>query len=487
MNGSGSKPGLIGGARDFFARTLRHPVGFIGVNLTSISGVLIVVLMATEVTGNKVNPYLGILTFFLLPAIFAFGLILMPIGRWLDRRRQLKAGLTTDTFPVMDLNLPTVRSRFVFVVIMTLVNLSIVGLAAYKGVEHMDTPEFCGKTCHPIMEPEFTAHENSPHQRVPCVDCHVGTGADAYVAAKMNGLNQVWHTLLKNYPRPIPSPVHNLRPARETCEHCHWPTKFVGDRVVVKTHFNDDETNSPLKSVLLLKVGGGGSEAHVGRGIHWHVANPVEYRSDESREHIYWVKGRSSDGTVREFWQSNLRTGEALPDSIARIEPRTMDCVDCHNRPTHIYRMPGDAIDDAMTNDALPTDFPFLHREALAALTTEYPDKPAALSAIDQKLRAFYREQYPDLAGARAQDLDRTVAAVQAIYSKNVFPPMNVGWGTYPDHIGHRNFPGCFRCHDEDHTTAEGEAISQDCSTCHSLLAMEEPDPEVLKNLFPEQ
>ncbi|MFN8546393.1 MAG: NapC/NirT family cytochrome c [Candidatus Eisenbacteria bacterium] len=487
MTGPGSKPGLIAGARDFFARTLRHPVGFIGVNLTSIAGVLFVILTLMETTGRKVNPYLGILTFFLLPAIFILGLVLMPIGRYLDRKRQLRAGLTQDAFPVLDLNTASTRSRFVFIVVMTLVNVCIVGLAAYKGVEHMDTPEFCGKTCHNIMQPEFTAHSNSPHQRVPCVDCHVGAGADAYVNAKMNGLKQVMHTVLRDYPRPVPTPVHNLRPARETCEHCHWPTKFVGDRMVVRTHYEDDEVNSALKSVLLLKIGGGGSEAHTGRGIHWHVANPVEYRSDESREHIYWVRGRSSDGTVREFWQSNLRESEALPDSIEKIAPRTMDCVDCHNRPTHIYRMPGDAVDQAMNDGEIPSDLPFFHREAVSALTAEYADGPAALAGIDKALRAFYSEQVPDLATSRAADLDRAVAGVQAIYSKNVFPPMNVGWGTYPDHIGHRNFPGCFRCHDEDHTTAEGETISQDCSTCHSLLAVEEPDPEILKNLFPEQ
>lgn len=481
---SASRAGFVAGVRDYIARTVRHPVGFIGINLTTLAGVMIVVFLGLDLTGRGSNPYIGIVTFFLLPAILVLGLVMMPIGRWLELRRARSAGLHGEAFPVYDLNHPRIRSRLVFIAVMTLVNLCIVMVVSYRGVEHMESVEFCGTTCHQIMEPEFVAHGNSPHQRVPCVDCHIGAGVGSFVQAKLNGASQMLHTTLNDYERPVPTPVHTLRPARNTCEECHWPEKHVGDRVTVKTHYQDDEANTALKTVLLLKVGGGGSEPHSGNGIHWHIANEVEYRSDPSRESIYWVQATRRNGEVREFVRSDLAE---LPDSIMALPTRRMDCVDCHNRPTHIYRLPGDALDRAMSLGTLPSDLPYLHREGLAALTVEYPDREAAARAIEEHLRGFYRENYPAIVTERTADLDRAVTGVQKAYHDNVFPAMKVGWGTYPDHIGHQNFPGCFRCHDEDHVTKDGETISQDCSTCHSLLAIEEENPEILTTLFPDQ
>jgi nitrate/TMAO reductase-like tetraheme cytochrome c subunit len=341
------------------------------------------------------------------------------------------------------------------------------------------------------MHPELTAYRNSPHSRVRCVDCHIGPGASWFVKSKLSGTRQVFAAILKTYPRPVPTPVHNLRPARETCEQCHWPQKFHGNKLMVKTHYQDDEANTAVKSVLALRIGGGADLPAGEASIHWHINNKVEYLSDESREQMYWVRAERPDGTVKEFFrpgmaQADPPTFESLPDSLKAHSKRSMDCVDCHNRPTHIYKPAQVALDEAMSLGRIPLDLPFLHREAMSVLQETYPDKETALARIRGKLESFYTSEYPDLARDRATDVALAVAGVAKIYADNVFPSMNITWDTYPNHLGHQNFPGCFRCHDEEMATAGGETISQDCATCHSLLAMEEENPEILQDLFPE-
>lgn len=468
---------MLEAPRDFAIRTMRHPIGFIGVNLATFSGLLLAVLLLTSLFGVEANPYIGAVAYIVLPALLIFGLILIPIGSWRYRKRVAKGPL----FPIYDFNLPGMRSRLVLIGVLTCLNLTILAAASYKGIEHMDSVEFCGKTCHPVMKPEFTVYEASPHSRVRCVDCHIGPGASWFVQSKLSGTRQVFNQIAGTWPRPVETPVHNLRPSRDTCEQCHWPEKFHGDRIRVRTHYQQDSTNTALKTVLLLKVGGGLRESE-DRGIHWHVRNKVYYRSDEKREYIPWVRVERVDGTSAEFV---LGAGE-LPDSIAERPQRLMDCVDCHNRPTHIYRLPGRALDDALEVGDLSTDLPFLRREAMAAITVEYPDEATALGEIESRLTNFYSENYPDLMAERSDEIAGAIRTTQEIWSRNVHPEMNVRWGTYPDHIGHEEFPGCFRCHDDEHEAEDGSVISQDCSTCHSLLAVEEEEPEVLQILSEE-
>ncbi len=476
--------GLWAAVRDYFGATMRHPVGFIGINLTSFAGVLLVILLVLGLLGLAGNPYLGIVTFMVLPALFVLGLLLMPLSHYLESRRGHEA--VASLFPVVDFNQAQARNRFVFLLVGTLVNLCILAVVSYRGLDYMDSVQFCGQTCHAIMNPEFTAYHNSPHARVRCVDCHIGPGASWFVKSKLSGTRQVFAAILKTYPRPIPTPVHNLRPARETCEQCHWPQRFVGTRLVVRTHYQSDEANTPQQTILNLKVGGG-TGSSMATSIHWHVNNRVEYLSDESRERIYFVRATLPNGEVKEFFRPGLADSAGkLPDSL-RIHPiRRMDCVDCHNRPTHIYKPAATALDEAMTNGLIPVDLPFLHREAMAALTAQYPGKPEALAGIGDSLRNFYSAKYPDVVKNKADKLASAVAGVQKIYADNVFPSMKIGWDTYPNHLGHQQSPGCFRCHDEELATRKGETISQDCSLCHTVLAQEEQNPAILKELFPE-
>jgi hypothetical protein len=380
---------------------------------------------------------------------------------------------------VVDLNQEKVRKAILVFLVLTVVNLSIVSVAMYKGVEFMDSTTFCGEACHSVMAPEFATYQRSPHSRVHCVDCHIGPGADWFVKSKLSGAWQVVSTTFDLYPRPIPTPVENLRPARDTCEQCHWPTKFHGDRLDVKTRFDEDEANTELKTVLLLRVGGvSGRESS---GIHWHV-DPnirIRYRSNESRSEIYDVELTSEDGTTLLYRPSEM------PEDAEPGEWREMDCVDCHNRPTHIYRMPGSAIDEALETGRIPRDLPFIKREGMRVIQETFESHEDARERIPEMLREYYSENHPGLFEARADDVRAAADALSGLYSVNVHPSMNIEWGTYPNHIGHEEAPGCFRCHNDEHATEDGEVISQDCDTCHTLLALEEENPSILDELNP--
>jgi hypothetical protein len=470
--------------REFFHSLTRNLMSLIGVALTTVSVLLTLLIFLLDLLGFIHNPYIGIVAYLVMPAFFMAGLILIPIGIMREKKRALRAeerGESAPTLPVIDLNQPRSRNRALTFILLSVANLVILATVAIKGVELMDTTAFCGTTCHSVMQPEHTAHQRSPHARVTCTSCHIGPGASWFVKSKLSGAWQVIATAFDLYPRPIPTPVHDLRPARETCEQCHWPTKFVGDRLKVITSYANDEVNSELKSVLLLRVGG--IEGRKSQGIHWHVDPNIEirYLSDAKRETVYDIELASADGTVKRFASGTAPEDEGHGERIWRV----MDCVDCHNRPTHIYQTPEKGIDEAIREGVLSRDLPFVRREGLRLLTADYPSHEEARRAISAGISAFYVNEYPEIAAAEAPMIEQAGLALGDTYCNNVFPVMKVEWGTYPDHIGHTQSDGCFRCHDDMHETESGEAISQDCFTCHSLLALEEEDPEILQQLQP--
>jgi nitrate/TMAO reductase-like tetraheme cytochrome c subunit len=404
------------------------------------------------------------------------GLVLIPAGIAWQRRRSRRAearGEVLAPLPIVDLNVGRTRTLLLVFLAATLVNVVIIAVSTYKAVEVMDSTKFCGSACHSVMAPEYTTYQRSPHSRVACVSCHIGPGAGWFVKSKLSGSWQLISVNLKLYPRPIPTPVHSLRPARDTCEQCHWPNKFVGDRLKVITHFQDDETNTALKTVLLLRVGG--MQGRASKGIHWHVDPGVRirYQADDKRETIGSIELTRADGTTTTYASPNGSKGGTW---------RTMDCIDCHNRPSHIYRTPEDELDRSMAEGRIDSALPFVHREGLKALKADYTSQDEAKVKIAAALETFYGKERPTADRAKVAAAG---AELGAIYSTNVFPSMNIRWGTYPSHLGHMSSPGCFRCHDGEHVDPSGAAISQDCETCHTVLAMEEPNPEVLKTLQP--
>jgi len=469
--------------REFLIAVTRNPLSLAGTAITTASALVFLGLFAVDLTSHYENPYMGIVAYMILPAIFVVGLVLIPIGVAREKRLARAAkerGESYWAFPIIDLNVVRTRKVMLTFLLLTLANLVILSTATYRAVEYMDSTQFCGTTCHTVMKPEHTAYSRSPHARVKCVECHIGPGANWFVRSKLSGAWQVVAVTFDLYPRPISTPIHNLRPARDTCEQCHWPSKFVGDRLDVRTRFQEDETNTETKTVLVLRVGGiQGREAH---GIHWHVdpSQTIRYRSNPARDEIYDVELTQPDGTVKLY-----RNGSGEPPADGEAAWRTMDCVDCHNRPTHIYRSPREELDTALLDGRIDRDLPYVRREGARLLKQEYASQAEARQSIAEGLRAFYSASYPDLSTSAAPRIERAAEAIGNIYGWNVFPEMKVNWDTYPNHLGHENAPGCFRCHNDTHQTAEGDVISQDCDTCHTLLAMEEENPEVLETLKP--
>ena len=450
-------------------RLIRSPISVVGMVLTTISAVLFLIVFLADLFGWHTNPYLGIVFFLILPGVFLFGLLLIPLGAWIERRRRAQGRAPSEVhWPRIDLNDPAQRTTAVIVFAVTMANIVIVSLAAYRGVEYMDSPQFCGQVCHTVMKPEFTAYQDGPHSRVTCVQCHIGPGASWFAKSKISGARQVLAVSFHTYSRPIPSPVQNLRPARDTCEQCHWPEKFHGDKVRRIYEFAADEKNTESVTVMQVHVGGGSERLGIAQGIHWHmnVANEVEYiATDEKRQVIPWVRVKDRFGNVREFSAEGVTA-----EQLAKGERRRMDCMDCHNRPSHpMAATPERAIDELIARGAIPRTLPFVRRETVKALKTAYPTQEAASAEISRTLRDFYRSQYPQAYMSQRPDVEKAVQAAEMIYRRNVFPEMNVTFGTYPNNIGHMDFPGCFRCHDDNHKSKEGKAIGQDCESCHTI------------------
>ncbi len=434
-----------------------------------MSAGLFLLVYAFELAGWHANPYIGIVFFLVMPGIFLFGLALIPIGMWREARAR-RRGVIRGPFhwPVIDLNTPAQRKVIGIVALLTVANLVIISLAAFRGVHHMDSVEFCGQVCHEVMEPEFVSFKAGAHARVGCVACHIGPGAPWFVRSKLSGARQLYAVAFNTHSRPIPSPVHNLRPARDTCEQCHWPEKFHGDKVRAVREYADDEANTETVTTLRIHVGGGSDSVGPIPGIHWHTsrANEIEYiATDDKRQVIPWVRLRKANGEVKE-WVADGVTSEAL----AAGERRRMDCMDCHNRPSHTFAASAErAVDLAIAQGQIARTLPFVRRESVRLLKQAYPSHEAADAAIRGGLEAFYRAEHPGVLTTGQPALAGAVAAVQRVYGRNVFPTMKVSWGSYANNIGHMDFPGCFRCHDDSHKAKDGTTISQDCSTCHTL------------------
>lgn len=446
----------------------RNLIGQAGLALALISLGNIAVFTVIDLLAEKPNPYVGILAYMVAPGFLIFSLLIVAIGVWLQRRVR---GPQTARYPSIDLNDPSQRSAFLAFSAFLVVFVLLSSAGSYKAYEYTDSVEFCGLTCHTVMHPEYTAYKLSSHARVGCVECHVGAGATWYVKSKLSGTRQVFAAVLKTYPRPIPTPVHNLRPAQETCEQCHWPKKFYGGQLKVFTHYASDEKNTQRQIEMLIKTGGGDPATGAPEGIHWHmnIANEIEYvATDEKRQVIPYIHVRDTQGRVTEYF---AKDSSVTRDTVAKLQRHRMDCIDCHNRPTHVYVPPDQAVDQALLGRRLDASLPFLKQQSVAALTAEYADTNTALEGIAKGLHDYYEKSYPELAKTRELDIRNAIDEVQRIYQRTTFPEMKLNWQTHTNNIGHFYFSGCFRCHDGQHVSTDGKAIPKDCDTCHTVLA----------------
>ncbi|MBW1686531.1 MAG: NapC/NirT family cytochrome c [Deltaproteobacteria bacterium] len=447
----------------------------LGVALTTASFLLFIIFLLLSLAGAITNAYVGLLIYLTLPASFVLGVLLIPIGWLLHKRR---SGKTTKELLAERFGAGDVQPRFYgsnivgIILLLTVMNLVFFGGASMKMLHFMDQASFCGTACH-VMKPEWTVYQESPHARVDCVDCHVGESTEAIVQSKFSGMRQMVQLARGSYEQPIPTPVHQLRPSRETCENCHWAEKKHGRRLKLITRYQMDEASTPRYTALNIKIGSNDGGRRV---IHWHASKDdlVRYASvGDKREEIIWVEAMQEDGVYKRY------TNRTLVSSITGDEiVRSMDCVDCHNRVTHVYEDPSDGIDWRIAEGMLDRSLPYLKREALAAVARDYPDMEAAMEGIERRLQFFYRRNYPDLATAKQVEIDSAVSTLQAFYLRNIHPEMSVTWNSYPNQLGHRaRAKGCFRCHNENILDEEGKPIEDECTLCHSIIANDSPDP----------
>jgi len=461
----------------------QNALSLTGVIITTSSAITLIAFWIYDfMLPGPPHPYVGILIFLLLPGVFLMGLILIPIGIFFRRRKLLAAGKLPSIYPAIDLKTPMMLNGLTFVGVATLVNVMIFGFASYRGVSYMDSTTFCGQTCHTVMAPEFSAYQGSPHSRVECVECHIGPGAGWFVRSKLSGLRQVFAVTFKTYSRPIPSPVKYLRPARETCEQCHWPARFTGDKFLVKTNYKEDEKNTPVTTALLLKVGGRTWQGSVGiHGRHLDDGSRIRYLStDEKRQVIPVVDYTDDKGKTVEYVSTDI---PVTKEQLEKGERRAMDCIDCHNRPTHAFELPENAVDLRMSQRLISPELPFVRKKTVELLKVDYPDRDTAKAKIVEGLTSYYRTTYPQVYNTKRALVEQAADTTVGIYSRNIFPDMKVTWGVHPNNLGHNDFPGCFRCHDGSHTSADGQTISNDCTACHSLLAVQEEKPKILTDL----
>lgn len=419
--------------------------------------------------GFSLNRYFEAFLTLVVPTFFMVALVLIPVGILLKRRRLISRGSAAEPLEIR-LAEPKVRASVVIFFSLTVfVVLPALTISGYRMYLYTESTEFCGEICHTVMEPQEVAHARSAHARVPCAECHIGAGAGFFVKSKLSGLRQVYAVMTDSFRRPIPLAITELRPARDTCEECHWPSKFFGTQYKKVTHYSPDENNSRREVEIMLKTGGASIDVGRAEGIHMHMlaAGTIEYIAiDRELQNIVWVKHTRKDGEVRIYQKPNTEPNKAMDNKVTR----TLDCMDCHNRGAHHFLSPRDAMDVELETKRIDPTLPYILREATNVLTDTYPNGDKAHSEIERRLSAFYRKEYPKVSTEREKAIHGAIDRIQKIYDGQFFPEMKENWRVYPENVGHQLSPGCFRCHDGLHADEKGRVISSNCNTCHSFI-----------------
>jgi nitrate/TMAO reductase-like tetraheme cytochrome c subunit len=441
---------------------------FLGGALAGLSLSLIALLVTLEVLAEQKHPYMGIITFLILPAFLLTGVALMIVGV-LRQVRLRHRGIGTPPLPRLDLNDPRHRRAMLLASVGTVLLAALSAFGSFQAYEYTESNTFCGELCHSVMHPEFSAYEQSPHARVRCVDCHIGSGATWFVRSKLSGVYQLYAVLFDRFPRPIPTPIESLRPSRDTCEQCHWPSYFYSEKLTVHDYYLSDEANTQVRLGVLMKTGGGAPGSGHASGIHWHMSieNEVYYfAADEARQRIPWVRVRGPDGTERTYVDA---AADVPAEEIVEAQLRRMDCLDCHNRPTHNFHPPNDRLNRLLRSGRIDPSLPSIKAASVEALEQPWQTLEEAADGIASRLRGFYAERHPELYEQRRSAIETAIAQVQDVYRGNYFPAMKVSWRAFPDHVGHLYAPGCFRCHDGNHVSEDGSVLARDCELCHTL------------------
>jgi hypothetical protein len=470
-------------------------LSIVGTFLAVTTAVVLMLSLGAQHFIGETNPYVGIIVYMVLPPFIIVGLIMVPVGMLRRWRHFKKTGeVEVPAWPYLDLNKKPHRNVFLMFAVGGLLFVTLTIYGGYHAFHYTESVAFCGTTCHTVMKPEHVAYQNSPHARVSCTACHVGSGASWYAKSKLSGAYQVYAVMADIFPRPIPTPIRNLRPAQETCEQCHWPEKFYGGQQKQFNHFMYDEENSAWPINLLIKTGGGDPKTGQTAGIHWHMNIGVDIRyiaRDERRQDIPWIQVTDSDTGRQITYQdeNNPLTEEEINSAVKR----KMDCMDCHNRPSHIYRSPDLTIDNAILTGEIDGTLPSIKRLAVEAMDREFETEEEALREIANFIENAYRVDYPEVFTSKREAIEQAIISTQKQFSGSIFPEMKVRWDRYPDNIGHFIYPGCMRCHDGSKVTEEGLAITTECTACHIIFRQGSGEyeqvalsPEGLKFIHPD-
>lgn len=446
-------------------------ISLLGTIIALIAWITLIFLVILTKTSKSYNVYNELFTYIIVPGFLVLGLVLIAVGIIL-RRRKIRKGINgiDDKIFVINLKEPKTRNTLVIFTTVTIFFVICTVVGSYEAFHYTESIEFCGKLCHNVMNPEYASYQNSPHARVKCAECHIGEGVNWYVKSKLSGMRQVFKYLTATYPRPIATPIENLRPARETCEKCHWPQKFYTHKLHQEKYYLSDSANTEWNIVLNMKIGASHQSLGLTQGIHWHI-NPdikMEYKTDDKRDTIYWVKLiNSKTGKETIYQDEEIALKE---DSLKKLPTRAMDCMDCHNRPSHEFRSPVFYVNNLFASKKIPTSIPWLKKISMDALSNPFHTQDSAVMMINKKIIDFYKSEHPDIYQKSEKEIKKAISEIINAYSQNAFPDMKISYKEYPRHIGHLEANGCFRCHDDKHKSPEGKVITKDCNLCHTIL-----------------
>ena len=452
-----------------------NPLSLVGAGVAVFNVGFMVFLLVVEAFSRRAHPYADLIVWIVLPAFVLCGVALFLFGIWRERRRQRQGLVGERRFAILDINDPKHRAAAMFVLAGLALLTLLYGFAGYKAYEFSESTAFCGTMCHSVMGPELRAHSRSAHAEIACADCHVGPGAKQFVLAKLKGTRQLIHLVLDRVPRPIPTPVVDLRPSQEVCENCHGPKTRIHRQLESRDFFLSDEKNT-RKTINLLFRAGAPPDGQRPSKMHWHYSTTQEIvyaAGDEKRATIPWIRVKRLDGKERVYRLADKKMSDA---EAAAAGTRTMDCTDCHNRVGHPYRPPREILNALLGAKLVDPGLPEIKRVAVEALDAEYASRDQALRGIDKSIREYYQKSHPAVASDKEAAIASAIRALQAAYGNNYDPHMKVSWKNFPSNQGHMSSPGCFRCHDGNHRSDDGVVLSADCNTCHLLVGrVDEP------------
>ena len=329
--------------------------------------------------------------------------------------------------------------------------------------EFSNSNAFCTNMCHAVHPEEPVAHAASYHARVNCVECHMGRLSTLQLMAiKPTHINELWG-MIAGYERP--TGTHSMRPARDSCEACHWPEARHSDTIRVKVRYEDDPKSRETRTTLVLHTGGGEARTGNALGIHWHVAQDLEFAAtDKARQKIALIKVKGKDGKETVYFDGSQGISRAEAE---KLPLHRMDCIDCHNAAGHPFPNPANLVDEALQDGRINRSLPSIKKRsdaiiAKASMVTGKEEERAKL--IDAAIAEARPKDAKD-----AKSEDAFAKEMRTILLRTTFSSEKISWKTFPDNVGHKDFPGCFRCHDGKHMTDKQEAVRLQCTLCHNL------------------